>query len=144
MVYVDSFDMNPEPYWAKAWVKGMTPKINIFFWILLTKILTIDNLMKRGFNIGNRCYLCKNDVESANHLTLHFSYTKKIWERVCGLMSIGWVFPDTMQRCFASWKPPSNNSLILRLWDFILPYLCWHIWKECNDRVFRGVESNLD
>ena len=62
--YINSFDMHPEPYWAKAWVKGITPKINIFFQIILqNKIFTIYNLVKRGFNIINRCYLFKNDVE---------------------------------------------------------------------------------
>ena len=33
--YANSFDVHDEPYWAKAWVKHMTPKVNIFFWILL-------------------------------------------------------------------------------------------------------------
>ena len=32
--YANSFDLYEEPCWAKAWVKGLTPKINIFFWIL--------------------------------------------------------------------------------------------------------------
>ena len=63
---------------------------------------------------------------------------------MCGLMNNNWVFPYTIQVFFTSWKPPSNNALILRLWDFILPYICWGIWKEHNDRVFRGVESNPD
>lgn len=31
----------------------------------------------------------------------------------------------------------------MRLWDFILLFFCWGIWKERNDRVFRGIESNL-
>ena len=50
--YANSFDNHDEPCWPKAWVKGMTPKVNIFFWILLqNKFLTLDNLKKRGFII---------------------------------------------------------------------------------------------
>ena len=45
---------------------------------------------------------------------------------------------------FTSWKSPSKTILILRLWDFILPYLFWGIWKEHNGRVSRVVESNYD
>ena len=136
---------HPEPCWAKAWFKGMTPKVNIFFWILLQdKILIMDNLLKRGFNIVNRCYLCKNDVESVNHMTMHCSYTNRVWERVRGFLNIAWVFPTTIQDFFNGWKPPSNNALVLRLCDLILPFLFWGIWKEHNDWVFRCVESNLD
>ena len=45
--YVDSFVNHDEPCWAKVWMKGMTPKVNIFFWILLqNKVLTLENLIK--------------------------------------------------------------------------------------------------
>ena len=38
-----------KPTWAKAWMLGLTPKINIFFWLMLQdKILTLDNLAKKG------------------------------------------------------------------------------------------------
>ena len=125
-VYANAFEEHQEPCWAKAWFKGMTPKVNIFFWILLQeKILTTDNLLKKGFKIFNRCYLCENDVESITHLTLHCSFTKNIWDRVYGLLNIALVFPTTIQHFFNGWKPPSNNALVLILWDFILLFLCW-------------------
>ena len=123
--YANSFDAHYEPYWAKAWVKGMTPKVNIFFWILLqNKILTLDNLKKRGFIIINRCVLYKNDGESVDHITLHFPFTKKLWDKVCSLLNVEWVFPYTIQLFFTSWTSSSKNALIVKLWDFILPYLC--------------------
>ena len=47
-LYRKRYDECQEPIWAKAWFKGMTPKINIFFQILLQdKIFTIDNLKKK-------------------------------------------------------------------------------------------------
>ena len=48
------------PLWTRAWIKGLTPKINIFYWILLQqKIPTQDNLQKGGINVVNQCNLCK-------------------------------------------------------------------------------------
>ena len=35
--FANSFEDFEGPCWDLAWVKGMTPKINIFFWILLQK-----------------------------------------------------------------------------------------------------------
>lgn len=70
--YTNFFDDQEIPCWAKAWVKGMTPKINIFFWIILQKkFLTLDNLKKRGFYIVNGCVLCNNDGESVDYIMLH-------------------------------------------------------------------------
>ena len=102
----------------KNGLKVWPPQLTYIFWILLKdKILTMDNLLKRGFNIVNRCYLCKNDAKSINHMTMHCSHTNRLWERVCGLLNIAWVFPTTIQHFFSGWKAPSNNALILRLWD---------------------------
>ena len=95
--YDDSFDDYEEPCWAKAWVKGMKPKVNIFFLIhLQNKFLTLDNLKKRGIIIINRCVLCKNDGESVEHITLHCPFTKKIWDKICSLLNAEWVFPSTI------------------------------------------------
>ena len=72
-----------------AWVRGMTPKNNIVFWILLqNKILSLDNLKKRVVFIANRCVLCKNDVESVDHIMLHCSFTKKVWDKIWSLMNM--------------------------------------------------------
>ena len=30
LVYANAFEEHPKPCWAKAWFKGMTPKVNIF------------------------------------------------------------------------------------------------------------------
>ena len=108
-----------------AWVKGMTPKINIFFWILLqNKILTLDNLKKRGFFIVNRCVLCKNDEELVDHIMLHCPFSSMVWDKIWYIMSMDWVPHATIQLFFLSWKAPSKNHLSIKLWDLILPYFC--------------------
>ena len=34
--------------WAKVWTLGLTPKINIFFWLMIQdKILSLDKLTKK-------------------------------------------------------------------------------------------------
>ena len=97
-------------------MKGMPPKVNIFFWILLqNKILTLDNLKKRGFIIVNRCVLCKNDGETVDHIMLHLSFTKKLWDKVCRLLKVDWVFHATIQFFFTNWMAPTMNASIVKL-----------------------------
>ena len=50
------FDKTLEPNdWGNVSFNHLVPKINIFWWTTIHgKILTIDNLMKMGFQIPNR------------------------------------------------------------------------------------------
>ena len=43
------------------------------------KILTVDMLMKRGCPLVNRCFLCKNSEESADHILIHCNKTRQLW-----------------------------------------------------------------
>jgi len=58
-------------------------KVAVFIWEASHgKILTIDNLPKRGITSVNRCYMCKAEYESVDHLLLHC--------KVGSLLSIVW------------------------------------------------------
>ena len=79
-VYELMFDKSLEPNeWGNVCFNHLIPKINIFWWTTIHgKILTIDNLWKRGFQIHNRCYMCNREEESINYLFLHCSFTSKV------------------------------------------------------------------
>lgn len=114
------------PFWSKAWFKHLIPKINIFFWILLqNKVLTIDNLCKRGFQIPNRCFLCKMEAESMHNLFLHCSFVASIWEKIIKLWHLPWVFPSSIEEFFTQWKAPTRNPMLRILWDLSFPHVAW-------------------
>ena len=63
-----------ENMWKKVWQSDCIPKINCFIWLLMhNKLLTVDNLSKRGIEGPSRCALCNSDLESALHLFLQCS-----------------------------------------------------------------------
>ena len=73
------WDRMEKSIWSKAWIPSPTPKINIFFWLLLQdKILTLENLANKGQIIPNRCSLCKHDLEMVNHLFIHCPFSSKV------------------------------------------------------------------
>ena len=46
-------------------------RVSLFAWeASWNKILTIDQLKRRGWNMPNRCYLCKMEEETNDHLIL--------------------------------------------------------------------------
>lgn len=54
------------------WCLKIPPTIAFFSWtIALGKILTIDNLWKKGVIVVGWCYMCKRSMESVDHFLLH-------------------------------------------------------------------------
>lgn len=61
------------------WIPIIPSKISFFMWnTFLDKILTLNHLQRRGWNLANRCILCMNEEESVNHLFIHCSMAKGI------------------------------------------------------------------
>jgi hypothetical protein len=58
--------------WKGIWRSKAPSKVAFFAWTAArSKILTIDNLHRRGMIVVNRCWLCESDGESVDHLLLH-------------------------------------------------------------------------
>lgn len=89
--YNSLWNLKEKPLWAKAWLPGLTPKIKIFFWLMLQdKILTLDNLAKRGQYIPNRCILCKHYLEMVNHIFIHCTYSMDVLDYLTKNYGVSW------------------------------------------------------
>jgi hypothetical protein len=75
----DQNQEDPAQQWGKIWGNPQWPKIKMFKWIVLpNRILTWENLRKRGFIGPSRCHLCQPKEETTNHLLDECNYTTKI------------------------------------------------------------------
>ena len=71
------------------WNSAVPPKFGIFTWeATWGKVLTLDNLKRRGMAFANRCFMCEEDEETINHLLIHCRSTKMLWDL---LLSIGGI-----------------------------------------------------
>jgi hypothetical protein len=67
-------------WYCEIWDWMLPLKIKLFVWLLLEKkILTWENLSKRGFEGPSRCVLCGINEENTNHLFVECRFTKDIW-----------------------------------------------------------------
>ena len=72
-----------EHIWKKVWHPDSIPKVNSFCWLLIhNKLLTAENLRKRGVAGPSRCALCNNEEETSSHLFMHCSVSLKVWQCV--------------------------------------------------------------
>ena len=69
----------------------MPPKVAFFAWeASWGKILTLEQLQRRGYSLANRCFLCLSEVETVDLLLLHCVKTRALWNLLfsCGLGSL--------------------------------------------------------
>ena len=80
--------MSAEKKWAQLWNQGLWPKITLFIWLLPKgKILTWDNLKKRGMTGPLKCVLCNKAEETMDHLLNRCQCSRTMWKE--GLESFG-------------------------------------------------------
>jgi hypothetical protein len=66
------------------------------------KILTVDNLRRRGMVVVNRCWLCESDGESVDHLLLHYGAARALWNAFFDRFGLCWVMPCSVKELLAS------------------------------------------
>lgn len=122
---------------GKIWNSLLIPKLNVLFWMLMqSKVLTQDNLCKRGFAILNRYVLCESDAESSFHLLLGCSFYSLLQSKFLCLWNLDWVFLDSLCSFVEQQKCPSSSPILFQLWDLMAPHVAQGIWKECNNKIF--------
>ena len=70
-------------------------RVAFFMWtVTWGRILTCDNLKKRGLVLAGWYCMCKADDESVDHFFIHCWAARKLWSLVFHSMGIDWVLPS--------------------------------------------------
>jgi hypothetical protein len=78
--------------WKSIWKVKSPPRIAFLLWATsLGRILTVDNLKRREFQLINWCCLCEKDEETINHFLHHCEYTVDIWNLVLTTLGSPWA-----------------------------------------------------
>jgi hypothetical protein len=120
----------------------------VFAWILVReKILTADNLQKRGWPHQDHCALCNGQLETGLHLSLLCPFAKAVWRLV-----LSWEHFD------AHLTLPSQDPVHLISWweeavtkinkgerkrfNGMVIFTLWNLWKERNRRIFNSAHES--
>uniref|UniRef100_A0A2N9GR69 Reverse transcriptase zinc-binding domain-containing protein n=1 Tax=Fagus sylvatica TaxID=28930 RepID=A0A2N9GR69_FAGSY len=67
--------------WKSIWMVKAPPRVAFFIWTTTWgRILTCDNLMRRGYTMARWCCMCRCEGEIVDHLLLHCSAAQKALE----------------------------------------------------------------
>lgn len=131
-----------------VWKSECIPKIKHFNWTLLKgKILTAENLRKKGILGPSICCFCRAEEESIQHIFLKCPFAQNCWNQMIRPMVIGESFNQisflqkTWGRSYPFTKKGKRN--ISRLWKCVPASLCWQIWLARNNFVFNNKKPKV-
>jgi len=124
------------------WRARTENKCKVFAWILIQdKVLTADNLARRGWPHQASCALCNGPIETGQHLYLLCPFAQAVWSQV--LSWENWSLPQQTNPanfdCISGWweeaiKTVHKNQR--RDFNGLVIYIMWNLWKERNRRIF--------
>ena len=108
------------------WNPVFPPKMGFFAWeASWGKVLTLDQLKRRGRALANRCFLCEEDEEDINHLLLHCKKVRMLWNLFLSIVGTSWVFPDSVIQTLLSWQGAPVGKKRKNIWIATLLCLFW-------------------
>ena len=119
------------------WNPVIPPIMGFFAWeASWGKVLTLDQLKRRGRALANRCFLCEEDEEDINHLLLHCKKAKMLWDLLLTIVGTSWVFPNSVIQMLLSWQVATAGKKRKNIWMAAPVCLFWTVWHNRNLLVF--------
>ena len=125
--------------WLSIWNPIVPLKLGFFAWeASWGKVLTLDQLKRRGIPLVNRCFLCEDEEETIDHLLIYCSRAKMLWNIFLAIMDYHWVFSLMVCQSFLAWQSASVGKKRKRVWLAAPLCLFWMLWNERNRAAFKN------
>ena len=123
--------------WSIIWSPCVPTKVGFFAWeASWGKVLTQDQLKRRGWILANRCFLCCVEEETINNILVHCPKARVMWDLVFSLFDVTWVLPLTIRDTLLGWFASFVDKKRGKIWRAAPLCLFWTVWKERNRIVF--------
>eukprot|EP00253_Pinus_taeda_P034699 PITA_34699 len=119
-------------------------KIKLFLWLVLQrKILTWDNINKRGFLGPSRCQLYEAKEETIEHLLNTCIFTSRLWDGFAQIFQQSDRNIGSLINTLTKWRRNfSDNEVLGSTWALTPSFIIWNICKERNNRIFKNVKKS--
>ena len=92
--------------------------------------------------MANRCNLCKENEEMANHILIHCGKTRDLWNLLFSSFGVVWVLSESVRNLLLEWKMKGPGKKRSVVWKMASICLFWCIWGELNRRIFQEEEMS--
>lgn len=132
------WDVQVDPEFKLIWKSKCTMKIKVFPWLLMADRLNPRDMLRgRHYNIGTdlKCLLCGAAREIAERLFFDCQFSACCWDK----LQVSWPSGgDRLQKLHAGRVAWSGT-----LFTECFATTAWNIWKERNNKNFRGIHPTL-
>jgi hypothetical protein len=130
--FLEKMDVDLKEWMIDIWKWKIPLRIKLFCWLMIeNRILTWDNLIKRGFVGPSRCFLCGKGEETINHLMVKCPFTRDVWNYLLKVLKVQRIWDcRQLSESFQNWNKVKDNWLELPC------YICWEIWRQRNLIIF--------
>ncbi|RVW78924.1 putative ribonuclease H protein [Vitis vinifera] len=126
------------------WNPSVPSKVCFFAWeASWGKVLTMDQLKKRGWAVANRCFLCCEEEESIDHILIHCSKARVLWELLFALFGVCWVLPSSARETLIEWRGFMLGKKHRKVWKAAPLCLFWAVWMERNRIAFDNEDFSV-
>ena len=87
--------------------------------------------------------MCLEEEETIDHLLLHCSKTRALWELLFTLFGVSWVLPSLVRETLLSWHGSFVGKKLKKVWRAAPLHICWTVWKTRNRLTFRDDELSI-
>jgi hypothetical protein len=111
------------------WKPALWPKVSTFLWLVTrNRVLTWDNLRKRGFIGPSICILCHQQEETKEHLFNNCPFSQRIWDQGAQTMRKANQNRSNINEKIENWDSITyNNPLLTHIWKLLLGFILWQI-----------------
>ena len=82
-------------------------------------------MKKRGRTLANKCFLCCEEEVTIDHILVHCTKVRILWDMILALVGVSCVFPLTVRETLFSWRGSFASNKRKQAWIATLLCLFW-------------------
>ena len=107
------------------------------------KILTLDQLKRRGLTFANKFFLSQEWEETVDHLLLHCTKTRVLWDLLFSVFGVSWFISSSVQDTLLGGRGSFVAKDRRRAWATGPLCILWAVWKTKIGIVFKNEAFSL-
>ncbi|KAF5177947.1 hypothetical protein FRX31_032466 [Thalictrum thalictroides] len=131
-----------------VWGVDIPSKVQFFVWTLVHgRVLTADNLCRKGTVVNPVCRLCESLNESIVHVFLHCSVSLSVWNAMTDPLPAVFLALFTVsliEEWLLQWPVVTNHEWGSLVWKYLSYATLWTLWKTRNNKTFRNTEIGVE